>query len=532
MVDSRRKSLPVQPLTVFLMKTGIADYEDTLEDAGPLTKHAIKSSMGFPGALYLAPQRRAVPKWLEFLQDGAKGSIEERFNASTSAVLFVRAARRIFAFVFGYGRSLLDPRRIERSFGLRVVINAVDQNGLTSVDTKTVQELTVHTRRQTSRRSGLSDFGVDKEEDILGAVAGVPRDEKLGKRISGLDALRMSVPIVFRNLGGLCRNLLRIYRSADYRKQGFEFVDHVRSVSDPTLKEALDCRLLKALVEKNLDSIHLAPPGIVDWEMVEGFSFVRKADADPDLRLSSFFEQILRPDDLKIDRIKRQRVFVHLSGTTEPIAQWTFYRTLVAEFECRSRRYVLSGGEWYEIDPMFADAIRRKVQSMRPARLGLPPARPGEAEGAYNKRTSKRRGMYYLDRKFARVDGDPIEFCDLYSSKRIFVHVKRWRASSTLSHLFAQGRVSAEAFLFDAAFRREAREHLKRLAPSLAVHVPKGRPDPSGYTVAFAIIKEGGRGWKRSLPFFSQLQLARTTEALRRLGFEVRLEQIGVKKTR
>jgi len=163
----------------------------------------------------------------------------------------------------------------------------------------------------------------------------------------------------------------------------------------------------------------------------------------------------------------------------------------------------------------------------RAAGLRLPAARPNEREGDYNARVAG-RGIYCLDQQCARVDGDPIELCDLYvSGSRQFVHVKRWKASSTLSHLFAQGRVSAESFLGDATFRDEARNILRQQAASLTVHVPAGRPDPTNYRVVFAIIK-GGQGWKRSLPFFSKLHLVRAAESIRRLGFEVRLEQIRV----
>jgi uncharacterized protein (TIGR04141 family) len=56
---------------------------------------------------------------------------------------------------------------------------------------------------------------------------------------------------------------------------------------------------------------------------------------------------------------------------------------------------------------------------------------------------------------FALLDADPviygggrsaIEICDLLSTDRVFVHVKAKTKSSTLSHLFAQGLNSAQAF--------------------------------------------------------------------------------------
>ena len=520
---------PIQPLTIFLLKTGTSCYEDALEKAERLHVYEIKDDLRFEGALFLAEQRRAVPKWFAFLESGTAGSLEERFNASSSAILFVRAARRLLAFVFGYGRTLLDPERIERSFGLRVVLNAVDAAGLRSVDTKTVQELTVHTRRQTSRKSALAEFGVDKEEDILGAIAGIPRVDGFGSIVSGFDALQLRVPIEFKDLRPLCLKILRIYRSDEYRRQGFAFVDHVRALTDPGKKSKLDQWVVDSLIAQEFDSIHMAPPEIVDWARIEGFGFVKSAAPETDLELTSFFDQIRDADKLSIERLKRQRVFVHLASISDPEPSWPVYRTLVAECDHNGHRFVLSGGEWYEIDQTFAQSVENKIRRIRTAGLNLPAAESGEREDDYNARAAEGAGLQLLDRTFSRVDGDPIELCDLYGSSRLFIHIKRWKASSALSHLFAQGRVSAEAFLSDERFRREARAHLRALARSLESHIPIGRPDPGRYTVVFGIIKDG-QGWRRSLPFFSQLQLVRTAEALRRLGFEVRIERIGVNR--
>jgi len=526
------KDPPIQPLNVFLIKTGTRDYEDALEEdeVAILTKHALKRALPFKGALFLAPQRTAPPRWLTFLEGGAQSNLQKLYNASTSAILFIRASRRIFAFTFGYGRSLLRPTAIERAFGLRVVLNTVDEAGLRSVDSKTVQELTVHTRRQTSRASPLAEFGVDKEEDLLGAVAGVPRDPGFARMLSGADALQLRAPIEFGALGEKCRSILRAYRSKDYKKRGFEFVDHVQRVSDPSAIEALDADLTTALQARSFDGIHMAPPEIIDWASVDGFSFVKGADPEPDLTLESFFEQIRKADDVSVERLKkRQRVFVHSASSAEAVPKWPVYRTLVAERDWKDRRYALSGGDWYEIEKEFVERIKRRVSSISAAGLKLPKAKSGEREEDYNKRVT-RSGIYCLDQKCPRVDGDPIELCDLYvSSGRRFVHVKRWKASSTLSHLFAQGRVSAEALLSDETFRHEARKLLGSKASSLSNHIPAGRPDPTKYQVVFGIIK-GGQGWKRSLPFFSQLHLVRSAEALRRLGFEVRLERIEVEK--
>jgi uncharacterized protein (TIGR04141 family) len=518
-------------MTVFLLKTKTGQFEDGLEEAHRLERHDLKEAVPFEGAIFIAPQRMSPPPWMDFLKDGAKEELRALFNASTKAVLFVRTARRVFAFTFGYGRTLLASERIQRSFGLRVVLNTVDEKSLLNVDSTMVQELTVHTRRQASRGSGLAQFSVDKEEDILGSVAGAPRDPYLGSIIHGADALRCRPRLKFVELGDLCRRLLRAYRGEDYKARGFEFVDHVRTVRDPGVRETLDADLVAAMLARDLDAMHMAPPEILDWATTDGFSFVKTADPEPDLMLESFFEQIHREDDLSPDRLRRQRVFQHLQAAAEPVKRWPVYRTIVADREHDGRRYVLSGGEWYEIDADFAEGIRRQVVAIRKSGLGLPDARPGEAEKEYNRRAAERRGLYCVDRKCPRVAGDAIELCDVYSSSgRQFVHVKRWTRSATLSHLFAQGLTSAEALVSDAKFRESARRLLGEQAKSLRSHIPAGEPDRSKYRIVYAVIRGGGRGRMGVLPFFSQLRLVRSAQSLRRLGFEVRWDRIGVER--
>ena len=528
MPRTRDNDPPARSLTLFLLKTGTRKYEDALDEPSSLKRHGLKDCVPFKGAVFMAPQRKAPPGWMTFLQEGAEDELKALFNASTSAVLFIRGSKRIFAFTFGYGRSLLDPARIERSFGLRVVLNTVDEQSLNSVDSKTVQELTVQTRRQVSRASGLAEFGIDKEEDLLGFVRGAPRDSGFARSVAGADALQLSAPIKFEDLGKKCREILKAHRSHEYRKRGFEFVDHVRSVTDPDLIESLDGDLVDAILQRAIAKVHMAPPEIVDWQTTEGFSFAKAAEPVRDLDITSFFDQIRKPSEIDVARLKRQRILVHSTNAPEPTKRWPVYRTLVAEFDRKNERYILSGGEWFEIERSFAERIAKRVDKIELANLGLPAARSKEEEKDYNTRAAKGSGIYCVDRRCPRVAGDEIEFCDLYVSKNTLVHVKRWTRSSTLSHLFAQGKVSAEAFLSDPGFRAVARKLLKEQASSLANQIPVGPPNTSKYTIVFAIIKGGKKGWKRSLPFFSQLHLVRSAESLRNLGFDVRLERIDV----
>jgi Family of unknown function (DUF6119) len=102
-------------------------------------------------------------------------------TASSSAVLLIEAAQRHFAVTFGQGRHLLDPEAYEQDFGLKVVLNTVARDQLKSVDAKTIEETTLHTRRDVSRDSSFAAFGLDVSRDLLRAVTGTPQEKPAGK---------------------------------------------------------------------------------------------------------------------------------------------------------------------------------------------------------------------------------------------------------------------------------------------------------------------------------------------------------------
>jgi uncharacterized protein (TIGR04141 family) len=120
---------------------------------------------------------------------------------------------------------------------------------------------------------------------------------------------------------------------------------------------------------------------------------------------------------------------------------------------------------------------------------------------------------------------DAIEFCDLFTLQRDLIHVKRYGASSVLSHLFAQGVVSGELFASTQAFRSEVRRRLPRSHRHLVE--PKERPANQAYRVIFAIISEQS-GQALSLPFFSRVNARNAIRRLMGLGYRIGLAKIAV----
>lgn len=118
-----------------------------------------------------------------------------------------------------------------------------------------------------------------------------------------------------------------------------------------------------------------------------------------------------------------------------------------------------------------------------------------------------------------------IEFCDLIATDGSLIHVKRKSRSSTLSRLFAQGHVSAEA-LVDGQLRDQVRAAITKAAgdadaSTWLAFVPPGgvAPERDKVTVTYAVIPNSKRKGVEWLPFFSRLTLMQTVRELNRLDF-------------
>ena len=128
-----------------------------------------------------------------------------------------------------------------------------------------------------------------------------------------------------------------------------------------------------------------------------------------------------------------------------------------------------------------------------------------------------------MDRRNVYQGGSPIEFCDIYSRDKQFIHVKKYNGSSVLSHLFFQGYVSAENF-YDLAYRQKANRLL-----SENFKVPETNTiSASEYEVVFAIAKDNlEEGERPEIPFFSKVSFRSVSNRLKHYGFKVSIKGIN-----
>ncbi|HZP96357.1 MAG TPA: DUF6119 family protein [Candidatus Limnocylindria bacterium] len=532
------RSPRIAALTVFLLRREIEDARQALggriaEEFGEVELRRL------PIDARLFVRRSVVrhPWWESFFASVTREPLVVK--ASTAgAILFVTVAKQLFAFTFGTGRFALDPSSYERDFGLRVTLNAVDPRALRSIDMQTVEELTLFTQRQASRSSGLEVFQLDEIRDMLRGVVGQPKDPSLAQLLAGSDRLALRARVRLTDLATLCERLQELYGSNVY-KDAFGFIDQMRRVTEPDLLASLDERLVQALEEPEDATLHMAPPEPIDWEDFGGYRYEPiDKDAPPrgDLdvvELVETFEEA-RKRSLELDDLRKRVRVVSLSAATgQPAHHWSLYDTMVTEFAVGDQRYVLSGGDWFEVSATFAEQTAAAVNALPTSAIAFPSSPKGEVEAQYLTRAvplleaGEGIGYALMDQKLVACTGAPsrIEVCDLLNELKQFIHVKRRTASATLSHLFAQGTTSATAFIGDRGFRLAARDELPAAWDAAAIF-PEDQPIAGEYTVTYAVIARGNGPLGETLPFFSQVNLTHASRILRTMGFAVELAHI------
>ncbi|PRQ05136.1 hypothetical protein ENSA7_47650 [Enhygromyxa salina] len=278
--------------------------------------------------------------------------------------------------------------------------------------------------------------------------------------------------------------------------------------------------------------VALGLPDILDWESVSGFRYSSSESATlhDQLDLATFLGVPKAGAELTIEKLRNRRVFmVRSDGTARGVSAW---KCLVAELEDGSERYALHNGHWYQISADFVAEVHSDYKRIPLAtHLGLPDFDDGE-ESDYIRRVAALAGT-----RFTVFDGaehlisygggkSKVEFCDLLEQLHggyRMIHLKRYTGSATLSHLFAQGLVGAEAYLLDPQFREAVTKKMSG-DPELTV----ADIEPRHSEIVFGVIqRKGTEGGRPHMPFFSQLNLRTAVRRLEAFGFRVVLHTIN-----
>jgi uncharacterized protein (TIGR04141 family) len=501
--------------------------DDALRDVGALAPHVVPALSAETPSLFVSSTPPHPPTWLWFLNPHVTGDLTGLYAASSSAVLFVEASGRVFAVTFGQGRHLLNGEAFESDFGLKVVLNTVAPDQLKSVDAKTIDETTMHTRRDVSRDSSFSAFGLDVSRDLLRAVTGTPQDETLGPRLTGSDALGLHTHVRVPKLSELATRLLQAYESNAY-KTHFDFIDYLRPEKSAERIRELEQHLVDTLRQGEIQDVHLAAPEPLDWLDIDGFRFstqpAEKAN-DNDPRITEYLAT-REGEDITLKTLRDDRMLAMRASDGQAQGDWQVLRCIVYQAELEGQLYVLSAGDWFRVNLNFKERVYEDVGKLT-LLDGLPDADSGTDEDAYNHKAAAALDALCLDKKLVYDDGpDKMEICDILTRGGGLIHVKQRGSSSTLSHLFSQGLNSAERLLQDADFRSKARAVVAAENPEFTDVLPADRANPESHEVTFVVITRSKRDTPLTLPFFSVVSLRAAASRLRGFGFPVSIAAV------
>lgn len=519
--------LPTQGLTIYLMKEDFSDPEAVIPARSGIDIYTLESDSRHIGDLYVQRRRPQSPRWAKFFR-GYLDPAQLGQVTSAAAVLLMKARDRLFAITFGQGRHLLDSDAWEERFGLRVALNCIGENNVRSIDKRTFDSISRHSREQASREAAARDFQLDIEQDLLRAITGTPTNSDLGRRMSGMDALHTAIPTDVESLRELLSDYFDKYLDTSYRTT-FPWVDHIAEVPNRALIDQLDEALAERITSENFDGIWMAVPDVLDWERVDGFRWAgRQEPLHHDVNLQGFLSSLPNTQSLTAKSL-RQRKISCIDHDGIAFAGWQAYRCVHAQLDRGGNSYLLSDGKWYRLTRDFVDEVNEAYRRL-PRYTHELPAFADESETLYNKRVAETEPARYalMDAKEIPYGGGHgrVEFCDLFIDRKDILHVKRYGASSVLSHLFSQGLVSGELFQMDAGFRQK----VNALLPVRhRIQDAKRRPNLNEYHVVYGVISDAPGDL--TLPFFSRLNLKHAARRLAGYGYHISLAKIDVQDT-
>jgi uncharacterized protein (TIGR04141 family) len=308
----------------------------------------------------------------------------------------------------------------------------------------------------------------------------------------------------------------------------FAWVEDVNRVRDPDDLEILELELDRLLrQDPPPPNVWLGEPEIVDWEKQTGYSFDQwkrtptHQTLELDHLLSYMAEKHITPSS---QSFRAQTVHVNDANYIS-VKKWKAFQCLYAEIIDGGKVYILRNGVWHVVSDNFVTRVDEALKRLEIDSTAMP-VYAHDSEGKYNADCAKSEPRYELfdcDNIFVGGPYDKIEFCDLVRDGHDLIHVKIYRSSATLSHLFAQGRVSAETFMKHADFRVQLN---KKLPPSLKLPNPLARPEAKNYRVVYAIAT--AKDLPRDLPFFAKVALKGALSELEMLGFGVAINKIEI----
>jgi uncharacterized protein (TIGR04141 family) len=503
-----------------------------------------------PGGRLFVETSRGRPSWMSLLADLTTYE-PDLWTQSSSAVLAVpvedqAGIQRLFVLCFGGGHFLIDPAKIERNFGLKVVLNTVSRRDLRSLDSATLDATVFQRRTQASRNADLAGFGIDVQRDLLRVAAGTPTDPAFAKFVAGRDSLTITCTIQPGQLQAKLAECLQAFADDHYRRD-YEWIDNVQIVTDADAVAMLDASLdqeIASIRRGEPSDLHMCPPEIVDYIEGQdiayyGRGFSREKNWYSQLDIREYTDELNAIAFNEAFEVIKADHFVHMHDDEETRSRpkWKIYDCFVYECQLNQQTYVLYAGTWYRISQAYKDRIETFFQSLITPPLLLQSAAKNEQELIVE--LNQRPDLLMMDKTKVNprgVSNGNLEVCDFFSIQQQFIHLKDGHSSSSISHLWMQAVTSCDSLMSDATFRNGVRRQARLRQGEIPVKAGfeqllppgrQGRVDTTAYTVIYGILRRRNRRTAiLDIPFFSKVSLQAPASLLAKYGYGVEMHLI------
>lgn len=546
----------IDKVSIFKMKESIKDFSECISRESKVTKIYEIETKDIVGKFYYYESNRSTKRqdisWIKFFNEKVNDKINGIYNNTYPRGVFIynlKSDGTFYVMTFGLGaESFINKNNIVFDFGIKIAMNICDPNNLKRIQSSKIEAITLHSEKQISSGARLSIFDIDDEKEFLRKISTKASQKyKYLSTITGADYVQIKFDkehkLTWDLLLNRTREINNLYNSNKY-KEYFKNYDNFIFIDDKDeVKQILDELLLTKLKQKEFNNIYLTTPDFFDYERYQ-FSYKKlstdksEKDIEDDL-----FDEITLKDCLnryKITnntsiKILKNWIIYKYDNSNKILSKLSsVYKCLVAEIKHEKITYLLFNGKWKKVSPSLETQINDyfyqnnvKFESYDDNFLLQnisiwDPLKKQNRESKYNELCAKNKTLFMFDRSGFKEG----EMCDLISSTKDIIHVKRFEGgSASISHLFTQARFYGELFITDSDVRKNMRNFIDReivnckkvnyqkdgsLFKSI---IPNDTPLESEYCIILCVLSEGEL-MLNSLPFMARYEVYHTYKYL------------------
>lgn len=186
-------------VTIYLIKSSFKDFNEIIEDNNDVLEINQNDENT---KIFYRKSNEFKPKWLisffEHTGESEENKELDNINTENAKVILMKRIQfddgsyRIFAMPFGYGKSMLKKDVYEEQFGLKIVLNTIENNTIKSLSKTDIGTNYKKSKEQMPKASTIYDFDFDVSMELIKEVTAKSGDEFDGVVINGNDGFNFA----------------------------------------------------------------------------------------------------------------------------------------------------------------------------------------------------------------------------------------------------------------------------------------------------------------------------------------------------